>query len=112
MKDVVIQSKAMDGYQFIDKLFKNGLIKRSLYEWIQFIWVYTDNEVVYKVVVQFEYRTLKKAKKYGVTGEWQVVSRDSNEKLNLDNDKMKTGKMMMKFDAIKRDITYWSGEDY
>ena len=102
----------MNGYQFIDQLFKSGLIKRSQYEWIQFIWVYTNNEVVYKVVCQFDYRTLKKAKKYGVTGEWQVISRDSGEKLNLDNEKMKVGKMMMKFDAIKRDITYWSGEDY
>ena len=52
----------MNGYEFIDQLFKNGLIKRKQYEWIQYVWVYLNNEVVYKVVCQFDYRTLKKAK--------------------------------------------------
>ena len=102
----------MNGYEYIDSLIKSGIIERSKLKWIQFVWVYTNDEVVYKVVIQYDYRTLKKAKKYGVNGEWGILDGGTGVKLNLDNKNMKIGKMLMKFDAINKDITYWSGEDY
>ena len=108
-------TKLMNGYEYIDSLIKSGAIERSKLKWIQFVWVYTNDEVVYKVVIQYDYRTLKKAKKYGVNGEWSILKGGTDDmlvKLNLDNEKMKIGKMLMKFDAIKRDITYWSGEEW
>jgi hypothetical protein len=30
----------------------------------------------------------------------------------IDEDKIKNGRMMMKFNAFNKDITYWTGEDY
>jgi len=100
----------MNGYEYIDKLKKNGLIKRKELDYLSYVWVYTNNEKVYKVALQFDFKTLKKAKKSGVNSEWRIF--EDQEGLNLDNPKMKRGKMMMKYNVHSKDIDYWTGEDY
>ena len=100
----------MDGYAYIDKIKTNGMIKRKELDWLSNIWVYTFNEKVYKVALQFDFKTLKKAKKSGVNSEWRIF--EDQEGLNLDNPKMKRGKMMFKYDVHSKNIDYWTGEDY
>ena len=100
----------MNGHAYIDKLKMNGKIKRKEWEWLSHVWVYTNNEKVYKVALQFDFKTLKKAKKSGVNGEWRIF--EDQEGLCLDNPKMKHGKMMMRYDVHTKDIDYWTGEDY
>ena len=109
-KNKIFIDRKMDGYAYIDKIKTNGMIKRKEWEWLSNIWVYTFNEKVYKVALQFDFKTLKKAKKSGVNGEWRIF--EDQEGLCLDNPKMKIGKMMFKYDVHSKNIDYWTGEDY
>lgn len=97
-------------YDYIDRLIKNGKIKRGMMQWLASIWVYLNDGEIYKYVLQWDYRTLKKAKKYGINSEFEIMKDDVS--IRIDEDKIKTGRMMMKFNAFNKDITYWTGEDY
>ena len=99
----------MNVYDYVRGLKLNGKVKRKEYEWLSNIYVYTNNERVYKVALQFDYGTLKKAKKSGVIQPWRVFNDDVM--LNLDG-VAKVGRMICKYDCFNKNILYFTGEDY
>ena len=99
----------MNGYVYIDDLKIRKLIKKNEYEWLSHIFVYVNNEVVYKVALQFDYNTLKKSKKYGVENEWRIFKDD--KRLMLDNAKAKIGPKILKYNVHDKWIEYFEGED-
>ena len=106
-----LKRSKIDSYGFINRLMTNGRIKRWMVEWLTSVWVYTNDGVVYKYVLQWDYRTLKKAKKHGVLGgEFEIFRDDSAVKIS--DEKIQNGRMMMKYNMFNKEITYWTGEDY
>ena len=99
----------MNGYTYIDDLKIRKLIKKNEYEWLSHIFVYVNNEVVYKVALQFDYNTLKKSKKYGIENEWRIFK--DEKRLVLDNVKAKIGPKILKYNVHDKWIEYFEGED-
>ena len=100
----------MKPYDYIDRMIKNGKIKRGCLQWLSSFWAYMNNGEVYKYVLQWDYRTLRKAKKHGINSEFEICKDDV--RIVIDDEKIKNGKMMMRFNVFNKDITYWSGEDW
>ena len=96
----------MNGYDYVRELKRNVIGKK--YEWVDKINIYINDSVVYKVAIQYNYGTLKKAKKYGVMGEWEIIRKVG--KLKIDNDEAKLGKKILMYDVHSGIIEYWTGE--
>ena len=96
----------MNGYEYV-KVLKRDMIKKK-YEWVDRVNIYVDDSVVYKVAIQYNYGTLKKAKKYGVMGEWEIIR--VKQKLEIDNVEAKFGKKILMYDVHSGVIEYWNGE--
>ena len=96
-------------YTYVEELKKTGKVGRKEYPWLCNIFVYTNNEQVYKVALQFDYGTLKKAKKCGYDMQWRIFKDDRMLKLD---ECAKNGRMMCKYDCYTKNIDYYTGEDY
>ena len=94
-------------YEYVKGIKKDKLGKQ--YEWASAIYIYINDCVVYKIAIQFDYGTLKKAKKYGVLGEWKLIH-NVNDRLIVDEDKMKKGKKILKYLVHDGGIEFWNGE--
>ena len=96
----------MNVYNYIESLKRNGKVRRDEYKWLCNIFVYTNDERVYKVALQYDYNTLKKAKR---TQPWRIFNDDVV--LCLDGI-AKKGRMMCKYNCFSKNIDYYTGEDY
>ena len=101
----------MNSYDYINVMMLDGRIKRWMIKWLSSVWVYLNDGVVYKYVIQWDYRTMKKAKKYGATGNEFEIFRDDNG-VKINDEKIQNGRMMFKYNIFNKEITYWTGEDY
>ena len=97
-------------HDYIKLLKDTKIVNRKHLQWIYKIVLYTNEGVVYKILIQYHYQTLKKARKYGITSEYNLI--DNVPNLLLDTEKIYlTNTKMFSYDQTTQEFTIFEGEE-
>lgn len=97
-------------HEYIKLLKDNKIVNRKLLQWIYKIVLYTNEGVVYKILIQYHYQTLKKARKYGVNSEFELIHECPHIKLDTEKIYLQNTKMFS-YDQTTQEFTIFEGEE-
>ena len=97
-------------HEYIMLLKNQKIVNRKFLPWIYKIFLYTNEGVVYKILIQYHYQTLKKAIKCGVTGEYELKENVPKLLLNTNESYLKQTKIFS-YDQSTQEFIIFDGEE-